>query len=160
MRHNETHRRHFGAAPRETRSPNWSGTTGPYAPGAGPWGKGSITMWDLFPAFSSEIKGAISGGVIAAILHRGSVARRLTNGIGSVLFALIATRGIVDLFGLPSTDNVISLISAVLAIVGIIVAESLQRFFRRLTQRIEGTAEKIADRYTGKIDGGDKGGEK
>jgi hypothetical protein len=159
MRHNDTHRRHFGLAPRETRSSDWSGTTEPYAPGAGqPWAKGNA-MWDLFPAFSSEIKGAISGGVIAAILDRGSISRRLTNGIGSVLFALIATRGLVDLLNLPSTDNVISLISAVLAIVGIIVAESLQRLFRRMALRIEGNAEKIADRYTGKIDG-DKGGEK
>lgn len=102
--------------------------------------------------FAADIRGAVAGGFVAALIDRGPWWRRALNGTGSVLFSVAVTRGLLDLMHLPKSDDLVSMVAAVTALVGIIVTESLQRVVRRLLGRMErradGAVDQAIDRLT------------
>lgn len=108
-------------------------------------------MESIFAQIAADVKGALAGGVVACILDRGTLIRKLFNGIGSVVISITFTRGVLDLTGsfIPKTDNVTMLFAAVFAIVGIVMAEILQRVARRVLGRTDALTDKVVDKYTG-----------
>lgn len=99
---------------------------------------------------TADIKGALSGGVVAILLDRGTVTRRFFNGAGGVVFSYATTKGVVSILSsyhvVPSSDDVLILFGAVLGITGLVVAESLQRIARRILHRSNDIGDGIVDK--------------
>ena len=110
-------------------------------------------LWSYFSGFTADLKGALAGGVIYAIIERrGSYLRRVFNGVGSVIISVTCTRGAVQLLNLSGEVEVIAFVALVFGFIGIIVAETIQRFVVRLSDRAETLADKAIDRVTGQKD--------
>lgn len=113
------------------------------------------SLYDMFRALvscaSADIKGALMGGVVSLILDKGSKTRRFFNGLGSVIFSYATTNGLLEILGksIPKTESVIILAASVLAIVGIAVAEILQRIVRRIIGHADEVVDTALEKYVG-----------
>lgn len=111
-----------------------------------------MTLHDLYMNFSVELKGALAGGIVSAILDRGTIFHRFVNGCGSVIFSITMTPAVIELFGwyvFRPTDAIRTSIAAILALVGLIVAEALQRTARRIASRSGDIGDSILDKIPG-----------
>jgi len=117
-----------------------------------------MSLEELFPVLGAEFKGALAGGIVAVVLDNGSIWHRAFNGIGSIAIAVVITPGVVDILArlwIQPTQGIVTLVAAILALVGLILAEFVQRVARRLLFRSNDVADKLIDR-TGLPKGKDK----
>lgn len=110
-------------------------------------------------AFTADIKGALAGGIVSALMDTGNFWRGVRNGFAGTLISAVTAPAIVDVItktGLVHTsDNLLAATAAIMALVGVIVAEAIQRIARRFLSRSESFADKIADKHLGKDNGND-----
>jgi hypothetical protein len=98
---------------------------------------------------ASDLKGALAGGAVTAILDQGTFWRRLRNGVGGVAIAIAMTPTTVVIVTalVGSSEEVRIAVSAIWAIVGLIIADALQRVARR----VAGKSDEIGDAVVGDI---------
>jgi hypothetical protein len=109
------------------------------------------------PEISEAIKGAIVGGAIGAIIDRGPFLKRTMNGFGAILAAIAFAPATIDLgmyfapvlFG---SARVHFAVAATWALVGLIVAESIQRIARAALRDSDAIGAKIANKIGERLD--------
>jgi predicted Na+-dependent transporter len=110
-------------------------------------------------SFTADIKGALAGGIVSALMDTGDVWRGIRNGFAGTLISVVTAPAIVEALTktgmVAASDNLLAATSAIMALVGVIVAEAIQRIARRLMARSETFADRVADKHLGKRDAND-----
>jgi hypothetical protein len=109
--------------------------------------------WWIEPAtLSADIQGALAGGAVAAVLDKGSIARRMSNGVGAVAISVAMTGATVSLLThwFPGAVDMKTAIAAIWAICGLVIAEAAQRVARRILHRSDDIGDAAVDKITGK----------
>lgn len=96
---------------------------------------------EWFVTKPSIIQGAVIGGSIFLLIGEGAFLRRLARGTASALVAYMAAEGVIDLINrwvtLADTPANERLVTMVLGIVGVILAEAILRAAERTRDRTD-----------------------
>lgn len=114
-----------------------------------------MDFWTTLAGFADDLRGALAGGIMAALLDKGPLWQRLLNGGVASLFAVAVSRGIVEVAHLPPSGDVRAMIAAIMALLGVILADGAQRILRRLVSVVRERAGDVVDRIATRIVGGD-----
>jgi hypothetical protein len=115
----------------------------------------------VYPGFeiTADLKGAIAGGVVAALIDKTHTwHHRFLNGCGAVAFAYALTPGVMEalqLFGFKGGSGLLRLVACILALIGVILAETIQRIAKRILLRSDDIGDKLVDKL-GKSDEKDR----
>lgn len=106
-----------------------------------------------FSDIARETWAAVGGGIVGAIVDSGPFLKRTINGCGSIMFAIIFAPAIMSVMPVwLNNERIAAAVAAGVAIVGVVLAEALQRIARATLRNPEGLGEKLRQKLDKKVD--------